>query len=43
MKTKFVAAALLCLLLGLTAFGQTFGNISGEVRDSSAAVIVGSR
>jgi len=43
MKTKFVALALLCLSLGLPSYAQTFGDISGEVRDSSGAVIAGAR
>jgi len=41
MKTKFVALALLCLLFGLPAFGQTFGEITGEVRDTSGASVPG--
>lgn len=43
MKTRLVAGAFLGALLGLTLFGQTFGDISGEVRDSSGAVISGAR
>jgi hypothetical protein len=31
----------LFLLLGLPVFGQTFGEITGEVRDSSGAIIGG--
>ena len=41
MKTKFVALALLCLLIGLPVFGQTFGEITGEVRDTSGASVPG--
>ena len=41
MKTKFVALALLCLLIGLPGFGQTFGEITGEVRDTSGASVPG--
>ena len=41
MKTKYVAWALVCLLLGLPAFGQTFGEITGEVRDTSGANVPG--
>lgn len=43
MITRYVAAALVCLLSGLPMSGQTFGDISGEVRDSSGAVIAGAQ
>ncbi|MBI2686893.1 MAG: TonB-dependent receptor [Acidobacteria bacterium] len=41
MKTKFVGWALLCLLLRLPVIGQTFGEITGEVRDTSGAIVPG--
>lgn len=41
MKTTFVVLALLCALFGLPAFGQTFGEITGEVRDTSGASVPG--
>jgi hypothetical protein len=41
MKTRLVALAILCLVLCLPGFGQTFGDISGEVRDASGAVVSG--
>ncbi|MCU0228918.1 MAG: carboxypeptidase regulatory-like domain-containing protein, partial [Bryobacterales bacterium] len=34
---------LLCLFLGTAGFSQTFGDISGEVRDASNAFIAGAR
>jgi hypothetical protein len=43
MNTKSVAVLLTAALLGLPLLGQTFGDISGEVRDSSGAVIAGAR
>lgn len=41
MKTKYVAWALICLLLGLPMSAQTFGEITGEVRDSTGAIVPG--
>ena len=41
MKTRFVLLALVCLLLGLPSFGQTFGEITGEVRDTTGANVPG--
>lgn len=41
MRIKLVAMWLLALCLGLPAFAQTFGDISGEVRDSSGALVPG--
>ena len=40
MRTKLFALTL-SLIFGLGLFGQTFGDISGEVRDSSGAAIQG--
>lgn len=42
MRLIRVGFVLLCLLLGAgTIFAQTFGEISGEVRDPSGAVVAG--
>jgi len=41
MKTTLVVLALMCALIGLPASGQTFGEITGEVRDTSGAVVPG--
>ncbi len=41
MRTKLFAVGMTLLCLGLSAFGQTFGDISGEVRDPSGAGIAG--
>ncbi|MEP7362119.1 MAG: carboxypeptidase-like regulatory domain-containing protein [Acidobacteriota bacterium] len=38
---KMLFSLLLCLLMSGTMFAQTFGDISGEVRDQSSAVIGG--
>ena len=39
MRIKLFGSALIALLLCLSAFGQTFGEISGAVRDSTGAAI----
>ncbi len=41
MRTKLFALGVLLLCFGLPAFGQTFGEIGGEVRDSSGAAVPG--
>jgi hypothetical protein len=39
MRTKLFAIVILALCFIVSAFGQTFGDISGEVKDSSGAAI----
>ena len=41
MKFGFWVRAAVCLMLGLPAFGQTFGEITGAVRDTTGAVVPG--
>ena len=42
MKTKlFVTGLLGLVMLGLPMFGQTFGSISGEVKDPTGAIVTG--
>ena len=41
MRSKWIMAVLFCLVASMAAFGQTFGEITGEVRDSSGALIPG--
>lgn len=41
MRKTFVLGAFLLMLLALPSFGQTFGDISGLVTDSSGAAVVG--
>lgn len=43
MRTKLFAAVLLAIVWAVSGFGQTFGDISGEVRDSSGASIPGAQ
>ena len=43
MRTKLFAAAVILLAVLVPAFGQTFGEISGEVRDTSGATIAGAQ
>ncbi|MBM3782844.1 MAG: carboxypeptidase regulatory-like domain-containing protein [Acidobacteria bacterium] len=43
MNRNFTTRALACLAFGCSLVAQTFGDISGEVRDSSGAVIAGAR
>ena len=41
MRLRLSVVAFLLCLLGLPIFGQTFGDISGEIKDSSGAAIAG--
>ena len=41
MRIKLLASVLLALLSGSVLFGQTSGEITGEVRDPSGGVITG--
>jgi hypothetical protein len=43
MRTKLLFLALFALGLLSSAFGQTFGDISGEVRDTSGASVAGAQ
>ena len=43
MRTKLFAVVILLFAVLVPAFGQTFGDISGEVRDSSGATIAGAQ
>src|SRR5689334_15505589 len=43
MRTRLFAVVFLLLAVLVPAFGQTFGDISGEVRDSSGATIAGAQ
>lgn len=41
MRTKLFALGVMLIGLGLPSFGQTFGDINGEVRDPSGAKVTG--
>ena len=43
MRTKYVALLCLFFCLSLGLFGQTFGDLSGEIRDSSGAAVAGAK
>lgn len=43
MRTKYVSLLCLFFCLGLSLFGQTFGDLSGEIRDSSGAAVAGAK
>jgi hypothetical protein len=43
MRTRLFALAMLFAAMGLNVRGQTFGDISGEVRDASGGIIAGAQ
>ncbi|OYW12035.1 MAG: hypothetical protein B7X34_02315 [Acidobacteriia bacterium 12-62-4] len=43
MRTKYVALLCLFFSLSLSVFGQTLGDLSGEVRDTSGATVAGAK